>query len=277
MKKATLVKVIKKILLYVFCIFETAIFIYPFYFVLISCTKKNNDIFSKPFIPSPEIHLENFTKAFSYGIGRQFLNSTILSVGTVVLSGILSCMISFALSRLRFRGRNFLRVYFVMGMMVPIQSIIVILAYMTNVLNLRDNYLILILLYTAFYMPLSTFIVTGQMNTMPSALEEAAVIDGCSIYQVFFYIIVPLSKNAIATVSVFTFMYTWNDLLTAMILMGKTSMRTISVGLLNFTGAHSSDYGGLMAAILFAILPPFIMYLVMQENLVKGLTSSAVK
>ena len=164
-----------------------------------------------------------------------------------------------------------------MGMMVPIQSIIVPLAWAINNFDIRDNYLILILLFTASHMPLATFIITGSMNSLPTSLEEAAIIDGCSIYKVFTRIILPLVKPAIATVGIFVFMYTWNDLLVSMVFIGKAELRTISVGLLNFVGARKSDYGALMAAIFIAILPPLTMYLVLQENVVKGLTSGANK
>ena len=126
-------------------------------------------------------------------------------------------------------------------------------------------------------MPLATFIITGSMNSLPTSLEEAAIIDGCSIYKVFTRIILPLVKPAIATVGIFVFMYTWNDLLVSMVFIGKAELRTISVGLLNFVGARKSDYGALMAAIFIAILPPLTMYLVLQENVVKGLTSGANK
>lgn len=184
MHTGTARKVINKIFLYLFATIFMLIFVYPLYFVVISSTKTSKDIFANPFTPSFEFHFENFTKAFSYGIGRQFINSMVLSIGAVVVTSVLSSMIAFALSRLRFKGRQGMRVYFVMGMMVPIQSIIVILAYVTNMLNLRDNYVLLILLYSAFNMPLSIFIVTSQMNSLPTALEEAAVMDGCNIYQV---------------------------------------------------------------------------------------------
>ncbi len=276
-RRKNVVKKMKKIVLYLFCILMTVFFIYPLYFIVISSAKSNTMIFENPFLPSLDFHLENFSKAWAAGIGRQFLNSLILALGAVVVTAVFSCMIAFALTRLRFKLQGAVRVYFVMGMMVPIQSIIVPIAFMTNTFELRDNYILLIFLYSVFWMPLSIFIITGFLYSIPVSLEEAAVIDGCSIYKVFFKIILPLIKPAVATASIFVFMYTWNELLTAMIMIGKSELRTISVGLLNFVGAHNSDYGALMAAILIAILPPFFMYLFMQENVVKGLTSGANK
>ncbi|MDR0599051.1 MAG: carbohydrate ABC transporter permease [Treponema sp.] len=186
-------------------------------------------------------------------------------------------MASFAISRLVFGAKKIARVYFVMGMMVPIQSIIVPLAFAASQFRLRDNYLILVLLYAAFYMPMSIFVLTGFMSNLPRSLEEAAVIDGYSMYGVFRYIILPLSRPAMATVSIFVFMYCWNDLLTPMVFIGKETMRTVSVGLLNFMGAHNSDYGGLMAAVFIALLPPLLLYIFTQENVIKGITSGADK
>ncbi len=268
----------KKVILYTVSFVFLFIFIYPLYFVIISSLKTNSEIFISPFSLPASLHFDNFVKAIKIGnIGRQFLNSMFLALTTLALTAIVACMVSFAISRLRFKGQGAVRVYFVMGMMVPIQSIIVPLAWAINNFNIRDNYLLLILLFTASHMPLATFIITGSMNSLPSSLEEAAIIDGCSIYKLFYKIVIPLVKPAIATVGIFVFMYTWNDLLVSMVFIGKANLRTISVGLLNFVGARKSDYGALMAAIFIAILPPLSMYLVLQENVVKGLTSGANK
>jgi raffinose/stachyose/melibiose transport system permease protein len=268
----------RRIILYIFCGIGSFISLYPLYFVIISSFKVNSEIFSTPFIPPETFILDNYVTAFETGgIGLQFINSLVLSSSSLVVTLILASMVSFAVSRLTFRAKNLTRLYFVMGMMVPIQSIIVPLAFTANMLRLRDNYVILILLYAAFYMPMSIFVVSGFMSSLPSSLEEAAVIDGCSMYAVFLRIILPLSKPALATVSIFVFMYCWNDLLTPMVLIGKSRLRTISVGLLNFLGARNSDYGGLMAAVFIALLPPLFIYIFMQENVVKGITSGTNK
>ena len=271
-------KIGKKIILYVVSLIFLFIFIYPLYFVIVSSLKTNTEIFTKPFSLPTVLQFQNYKTAIEIGnVGRQFLNSLFLAVTTLALTALVASMVSFAISRLRFTGHGIMRVYFVMGMMIPIQSIIVPLAWAVNNLNIRDNYFILILLFTASHMPLATFIITGSMNSLPASLEEAAIIDGCSVYQVFSTIILPLVKPAIATVGIFVFMYTWNDLLVSMVLIGKADLRTISVGLLNFVGARKSDYGALMAAIFISILPPLLMYVFLQENVVKGLTSGANK
>jgi raffinose/stachyose/melibiose transport system permease protein len=264
--------------MYIFCIVVAFISLYPLYFVIISSLKDNADIFTRPFTPPQNLMWGNFSRAFIVGhVGSQFINSFILSVSSLIATLILSSMASFAVSRLVFRAKNFVRLYFVMGMMVPIQSIIVPLAFAASQMRLRDNYLVLVLLYAAFYMPMSIFVLSGFMSNLPRSLEEAAVIDGCSMYGVFMRIILPLSRPAMATVSIFVFMYCWNDLLTPMVFIGKESMRTVSVGLLNFMGAQSSDYGGLMAAVFIALLPPLLIYICMQENVIKGITSGANK
>ena len=271
-------KIGKKVILYVVSLIFLFIFIYPLYFVIVSSLKTNTEIFTKPFSLPTVLQFQNYKTAIEIGnVGRQFLNSLFLAVATLALTALVASMVSFAISRLRFTGQGIMRVYFVMGMMIPIQSIIVPLAWAVNNLNIRDNYFILILLFTASHMPLATFIITGSMNNLPASLEEAAIIDGCSVYQVFSKIILPLVKPAIATVGIFVFMYTWNDLLVSMVFIGKADLRTISVGLLNFVGARKSDYGALMAAIFISILPPLLMYVFLQENVVKGLTSGANK
>ena len=179
-------KITKKVILYLVSLFFLFIFIYPLYFVMISSVKTNTEIFTSPFKFPSAFHFENYKTAIEIGnIGRQFLNSMFLAVVTLALTALAASMVSFAISRLRFKGQGAVRVYFVMGMMVPIQSIIVPLAWAINNFDIRDNYLILILLFTASHMPLATFIITGSMNSLPTSLEEAAIIDGCSIYKVF--------------------------------------------------------------------------------------------
>ena len=236
-------KILKKVLLYLVSFLFLFIFIYPLYFVIVSSFKTNTDIFIKPFSLPTSFHWENYRTAFEVGnIGRQFLNSMFLAVTTLALTAVIASMVSFAISRLRFRGQGAMRVYFVMGMMIPIQSIIVPIAWAVNNLDIRNNYALLILLFTASHMPLATFIITGSMNSLPSSLEEAAIIDGCSIYKVYSKIVLPLVKPAIATIGIFVFMYTWNDLLVSMVFIGDADLRTISVGILNFVGARKSDY-----------------------------------
>lgn len=245
-------KILKKVVLYLVSFLFLFIFIYPLYFVIISSFKTNTEIFIKPFSLPTSLHLENYVTAFEVGnIGRQFINSMFLAIATLILTSLVASMVSFAISRLRFKGQGAMRVYFVMGMMIPIQSIIVPIAWVVNNLDIRNNYFLLILLFTASHMPLATFIITGSMNSLPSSLEEAAIIDGCSIYKVYSKIILPLVKPAIATIGIFVFMYTWNDLLVSMVFIGDADLRTISVGILNFVEPEKATMARLWQLFLY--------------------------
>ena len=124
---------------------------------------------------------------------------------------------------------------------------------------------------------MTVFIVTGYMKGFPDELEEAAVMDGAGHGIVFFRIILPLSMPAIASASIFNFVSAWNNLLFPLVFISKDSMKTISIGLLSFFGAYTSDYGAVMAAIGVSIIPPIIMYILLQEKMEKGLTAGAVK
>ena len=157
-------------------------------------------------------------------------------------------------------------------MMIPIQTVIIPLAFTFGKLGIVDNLPVLVLLYSAFCLSMTVFIVTGYMKGLPDELEEAAVMDGAG-----HGIILPLSMPAIASASIFNFVSAWNNLLFPLVFISKDSMKTISIGLLSFFGAYTSDYGAVMAAIGVSIIPPIIMYILLQEKMEKGLTAGAVK
>lgn len=256
----------------------TVVFIFPLYFCLVSSFKDNNSIFTNPFALPKSFSVANYVQAWVMAdIGRAFLNSTIISVTSVFLCVSLGAMAAYILSKFVFRLKKGIYMYILAGMMIPIQSVIIPLSYTVARIHIQDSFLFIILLFTAFYLPFSTFILTGFMTTIPSSLEESAIMDGCSPFRLFVQIILPLIKPAIATVSIFVFMYTWNDLLVPLVFIGNPKLRTLSLGLVNFVGQFQGDYGSLMAAIVISIAPPMLIYIFLQNSVEKGITAGAVK
>ena len=135
----------------------------------------------------------------------------------------------------------------------------------------------LTLLYTAFNIPMSTLILTSFLKEVPNELLEASVIDGCTPAQTLFRVVTPVVVPALASLSIFNFLNAWNNLIIPLVFINNENLRTIPLGLLSFTGMYSSDYGGLMAAIIIACGVPVLSYLLLQEKVEKGLTSGAVK
>jgi raffinose/stachyose/melibiose transport system permease protein len=264
--------------LHVFLIVYALICLYPVYFSLISSFKENDDIFASPFALPVSFDWQNYVTALELGnIFRYFWNTLLLAGGTVVLSALFGAFAAYALAKFRFRFQGATLIYFVAGLMIPIQAVIVPLAYIFGQFKWNDNYVILILLFSAFMIPMTVFILTGFARSIPDELEEAAVIDGCGHWRTFWHVIFPLMIPAIATASTFNFINTWNNLIFPLIFIKKKELSTISVGLLSFFGERTSDYGAVTAATVITLIPPILIYVLLQEKVEKGLTAGAVK
>ncbi|MBU9728403.1 carbohydrate ABC transporter permease [Lachnospiraceae bacterium ASD4241] len=271
-------KFICRVLLYGTLILFAVICLYPVYFTLVSSLKNNTEIFTNPFSLPAQPQFDNYVRAWEIGkIGIYFRNSIVLTVATLLVTGFTGSLAGYILAKFKFRGKGFIYLLFLAGMMVPIQTVIIPLAFTLGKFGIVDNYPVLILLYSAFCLSMTVFIVTGFMKGLPDELEEAAVMDGAGHAAVFFRIILPLSMPAIASASIFNFVSSWNNLLFPLVFLGNDNLKTISIGLLSFFGAYTSDYGAVMAAIGVSILPPVIMYILLQEKMEKGLTAGAVK
>ena len=222
--------------------------IYPLVFSIFCSFKGNLEIFSSFTSLPKRLRFENYVTAWKVGnIGRYFLNTIILSVGTLVIAGLFGAMASYVLAKFRFRGKSKIYLLFISGMMIPIQAVLIPLSYIFGKLGIMNNYPVLILLYSAFCFPMTVLVLTGFMNGIPTELEEAMVIDGASIFQVFFKMILPLSVPGIVSVSIFNFIQVWNN------------------------------YSSSMAGICLTTIPVIIAYVFFQEKIENGLMSGAIK
>lgn len=252
--------------------------IYPLVFSIFCSFKGNLEIFSSFTSLPKRLRFENYVTAWKVGnIGRYFLNTIILSVGTLVIAGLFGAMASYVLAKFRFRGKSKIYLLFISGMMIPIQAVLIPLSYIFGKLGIMNNYPVLILLYSAFCFPMTVLVLTGFMNGIPTELEEAMVIDGASIFQVFFKMILPLSVPGIVSVSIFNFIQVWNNLLFPLIFISDKKKGTISMGLLAFFGEYSTDYSSSMAGICLTTIPVIIAYVFFQEKIENGLMSGAIK
>ncbi len=252
--------------------------IFPIYFALISSVKESKDIFLSPFSLPSELHFENFVRAIKIGnIGISFRNSVILSGGSIIVIVFAGSLAAYILARFNFKAKNGLLVFFISGMMIPMQSVIIPLSYVFGKFGIHNNYMVMILLFTAFNLPITIFIINGFLRTIPSEIEEAAVIDGSGAFRIFSQIIFPISLPAISTAAIFNFINIWNNLLFPLVFITRRDLQVIALALQSFFAERVSDYGGVMAAIVLSILPPMIAYIFFQEKVEKGMTSGAVK
>lgn len=252
--------------------------VYPLVFTLLCSFKSNLEIF-KSFTALPrQLRFENYLTAWTVGnIGRYFLNTIVLAAGTLSLSALFGSMAGYILSKFVFKARSFSSMFFISGMMIPIQAVLIPLSYVFGQLGITNNYPMLILLYTGFCLPMTVMILTGLIKSIPSELEEATVMDGADACQTFVHVILPLSMPGIISVSIFNFIQVWNNLMFPLIFITDKSMGTISMGLLSFFGEYSTDYSASMAGICLTTIPVIILYVLFQEKIENGLMSGAIK
>jgi raffinose/stachyose/melibiose transport system permease protein len=267
-----------KVISYVILSIAAVIVLYPVFWLLMSSLKTLEELtfntWGIPRNPQPR----NFYLAWiNAGLGTLMLNSVRTATLTVTFT-LLACVpMAFVLSRFKFRFRRLLYFVVITGMMIPIHAAIIPLYLLVHSMGMMNNLNMLALIYGAFRIPISVFILEGYMNTIPKEMEECAYIDGCSAIQLFFSIIVPLSRDVIATVAILAVINAWNELMVAMLLISDMSLRTLPVGLAGFLSEYFSEHTQLAAGALLAVIPTLLFYLVAQERIQKGLTAGALK
>jgi len=250
----------------------------PLVWLVISSLKTNVELMGAPLALPKTLQFQNYKNAFEVsGLGRLFLNSIIISITATLLNVTISSMASYAIARYDFKGKELIFTLISAGIMVPVSALMVPVFILIKNLGLYDTKLALILTYSAMGLPLSIFIIRGFMNTIPRELEEAGVIDGCNFYQIFYKIILPLSRAGIVTAITFQFLYCWNEFIYAMLLTSSQTNRTVQVGIRFFSNQFTTDYTSMFAAITISIIPAIAGYVVFQKQIISGLTSGAVK
>ncbi len=231
-------------------------------------------------IPWPE-HLSaaNFRSLFAdQPFARWLLNSAIVAVATTILGVFLASTSAYAFSRFRFPGRRIALMLFLVSQMFPgVLVMIPLYIIIVQWLGLGSTYTGLVLMYTVTAIPFCVWMMKGYFDTIPKELEESALIDGASQAVIFFRIVLPLAKPAVAVTALFSFMTAWNEFIQAATFMNKEEMYTGPVGLRFFVGGFSQQWGYFAAGSIIAAIPVVILFLFLQKYLVSGLTAGAVK
>ncbi|CAM4474440.1 MAG: carbohydrate ABC transporter permease [Paenibacillus macerans] len=252
--------------------------LYPFFWLVISAFKTNADFYARPF-GLPEVWRgDNFLRAWeSSRLGSAFGNSLVVSAGSLALTLFIAALTSFVLARFQFRWKGGVLAFFVVGMLIPIHSTLVPLFILMKQMSLLNTYWALILPYTAFALPTAIFVLTAYLTSVPRELEEAAFIDGTGLWGLFFRIMLPMSVPALATVTIISFLHAWNDFSFALVFINKTALKTLPLAIANFADGYQTDYGLTLAAMTLSVLPTIALYLLFQEQMMKGMTAGAVK
>jgi len=269
-------KITLNVIIHLFLISVSVTCIFPLLWMVLSSLKTQSAIFSGPLIPT-EFHFENYVLAWQEGgFGRNFLNSIFYTTSVVFGIIIISSMAAYAFARFQFPGKNFLFYIFMAAMMIPIPGSFVALYVLLNKLHLRNTPIGYILCMINVGLSTSIFLLKTFFEKMPKELEDAARIDGCSKFGIWWHVALPLAKPVLAVVVVFNALNVWNEYILALIIFDSKQYMPLQVALQTFQGEFVTNYPLLMAGLTITALPIILVYLLMQKYIVKGVTQGAV-
>ena len=264
---------------YIILIIWTFVCIFPLYWMFTFSLKSNKEIFGENVIGLPHKWLfSNYSDAIRVGkMGRYFINSGIVTGITIILTIIFSLMACYALTRMKWKGRDTVNNIFMLGLTVPIHAALLPIFIILRTFKMTNTYQALIVPYTAFALAMAIMIFSSFMVNIPKELEESACIDGCGIFGIFFKIILPLMIPAISTVAIFTFLQSWNELMFAVIFINDKAHATLPVGIQNLSGSYTTKWGPIGAALVIATFPTLIVYGVISRKIQESLIAGAIK
>ncbi len=251
----------------------------PLLMVVLTSVKTLQETFRDPLgLPDDGFQWSNYSAIFQeQTMAGYFMNSTIVTLFSVVLTLFFASMIAFGISRLNNWAGNILFALFTLGMMVPAQVNMVPLYSLMLDLNLTNSLLGLILVNIAVTLPIAVFILTGFMKTLPKELFEASTIDGAGNWQIYTKLALPLSLPSLSATAIFLFVMHWNDLLYPLLFITDNAYKTLPLALLDFQGQYSTNYPMLFTGVIIASAPMVIAYIFLQRFFVAGMTAGALK
>ncbi len=267
--------------------------IFPIYYLFTFSLKTNSEIFKTNPLGLPKEWLwDNYLKAMNYKSGMSlhdyltqknptmlnyFCNSTIISLFTILITIICALMATYALTRMKWPGRKLANDIFMLGLTIPIHAALLPVFLLFKKLSLLNTLPGLIIPYSAFALSMAIMIFGSFMENIPYELEESACIDGCGTFGIFFKIIVPLMVPALSTVAIFTFLSAWNELMFANTFVSSGMRRTLPVGVNQFFGSYTTDWGPIGAALCIATFPTLFIYFFISKKVQDSLIAGAVK
>ena len=254
--------------------------IYPILWMFLGSFKTQNEFLNEPFWALPQSwDIVNYIEVFTTGeFGKYIVNSVIAVFPSLAIILVFGTAAGFALEVMVWKGRGTVLLLFLAGIMVPAQMILLPLFTIYFRTNMTGTLWPLIITYVALGMPLTVFMMATFFRSVPREIFEASTLDGASIFRSFFSIGLPLVKNALFTIGLVQFFFLWNDLLIALTFTNSSDLRTIQVGLLNFTGEYGAvQYGPTFAAISVNVLGTLLIYVFLNQQVMKGLTAGSVK
>jgi len=268
-------RIVTYILLAVWAFFQ----LFPLYWMFTFSLKTNQEIFGDNPIGLPKLWLwSNYRDVIQNAhMLTYFANSVIIAAVSILIVSILGLMTTYALTRMVWRGREFTRSFYMLGLALPIHAALLPVFLVLKKLTLLNSLWALILPYSAFALSMAILIFIGFISGIPTELEEAACLDGCTIYGIFFRIIMPLMIPSISVVAIFTFLQCWNELLFASVYATDWHYKTLTVGIMSMTGQYRTEWGPIGAGLTVATAPILIFYFLLSDKVQKSLVLGAVK
>ena len=241
--------------------------------------KNNDEIFGSNVIGLPKQWIwSNYAAAMKTGnMWLYFLNSIIVTVAAIFISTMAAMMATYAINRIRWKFSKLTNAFFMLGLTIPLQASIVPVYVVLSNIHWLNKYTTLIIPYAAFSLSMAILISSGFMVDIPSALDEAAKIDGCGYFGTFFKIILPLMKPAVSTVGIYSFLQCWNEFMFANVFISDSVHRTLPVGIKALSGQHTTNWGPIGAALVIATFPTLIAYIFLSRKIQASFIAGAVK
>ena len=252
----------------------------PLLWIVYTSFKSNHEFFLSAWALPEILHFENYLRAWNAAnIGTCFMNSLMITAVVVIAVLFIGSLCTYACTRLGFRIGRHITLLFMFGLFIPTVLCLVPIYLQMRQLHLVDKTLGLIILYIASNLPFTVFVLSGFYKSIPRELEEAAYMDGCGYFRTYLNIILPVTKPALATVSIFTFMGSWNEYILANLLISSKEKATLTLGIVTLqqNSQHQSDWTALLAAMVIIMIPLMIMYAMFQKHITSGMTAGAVK
>ena len=248
--------------------------------IVLASLKSNREVFREPLRMPTELQFENYQRAWdSAKLGQNFMNSVIIVGLAVIIILLVSAPAAYILSCVKFRGSNLITMIYIAGIGVPYPLLFIPLFAMLAGMGMTNSKEGLILVYVSLSIPFTVYILTGFFATLPGDLEDAAVIDGCSDFQVFRFVMLPLASPGILTAAIFNFIGLWNEFQLALIFIQDPEQRPLSLGLYSLKNSmtYTGDWAGLFAGVVLVMAPTILLFLVLSERMISGITMGSVK
>lgn len=255
------------------------LFLAPIFIIINYSFKTKKELYLKSPLALPEsFQFDNYVKAFKkLDMVTTYSNTFLYTIISVLILALLCGITAWAIARCKYKFFKFAYVYFIIGILIPYQALFLPIYTIGYKMNLTNTRIGIIFMYVATGISFGVFLMTSFMTTVPIELEEAARIDGCSVFRTYFKIVMPLLKPAMATLVIMQSFQIWNDYLLASLYVSKKDLKTLTVAIQSLFSAQTSDYTTAMAAIVLSVLPIAILFISLQKYFIKGMTVGAVK